>query len=421
MRENLKNWLVRVLRWSQRYTKTDMLYLASGGFWYVVGQAVASLSALALAVAFANLVSPEVYGTYKYILSLAGIFAIASLPGINTAIARAVARGNESVIHAATRSRILHACAGSVIALAGGAYYLLNGNVELSLALLIIAATLPFFDTLTSYLFYFAGKRRFDLKTKYYAATQITSVLILIGTLFVTDNLILILLAYFVPLALMRAVQYARVTREIPRTPTNESTEVVRYGKHLTVMQILGMVAGEIDKVLIWKFLGPAQVAVYMFALAIPEQFKGPLKGVGELAFPKFAAQTPEQIRANLPALWRKLTLYGLGLLGISLIYIAAAPYIFNLLFPQYSTSIFYSQLFALAMITNVASIPIAIFSAQQKTSLQYALSNIQPVIAIGLFVFLIPQYGIMGAIVALLISKFITAASYLVSLYFVR
>jgi O-antigen/teichoic acid export membrane protein len=421
MLENIKDWIIRALRWSQKYTKTDMLYLASGGFWYAVGQAVASLSALALAVAFANLVSPEVYGTYKYILSLAGIFAVASLPGMNTAIARSVARGNESVIHAATRSRILYSCAGSIVALAGSAYYLFNGNVVLSLALLIIATTLPFFDTLTSYLSYFVGKRRFDLSAKYYVTAQIPSALIIIGTIFFTDNIIVILLAYFVPLALLRAAQYARVTRSIPLIPTKDDADTTRYGKHLTAMEILGMVAGGIDKVLIWKFLGPAQVAVYTFALAIPEQFKGPLKGVGELAFPKFAAQTPGQIRANLPALWRKLAFYGFGLFGISLAYVAAAPYIFALLFPQYSASVPYSQMFALAMITNVASIPIAVLSAQKKTSLQYTLSNIQPVIAIGLFVFLIPLYGIMGAIVALLVSKFITAALYLGSLYFVR
>ncbi len=421
MLENLKDWPVRALRWSQKYTKTDMLYLASGGFWYVVGQAAASLSTLALAVAFANFVTPEIYGTYKYILSLAGIFAVASLPGMNTAIARAVARGNESVIYAATRSRILHACVGSFVALTGSAYYLLKGNTELSLALLVIAATLPFFDTLTSYLSYFVGKRRFDLKAKYYVTTQIPSALILVGTIFFTDNIIVMLLAYFVPLALLRAAQYARVTRSIPRMPTKDDADTTRYGKHLTAMEILGMVAGGIDKVLIWKFLGPAQVAVYTFALAIPEQFKGPLKGIGEISFPKFAAQTPEQIRANLSALWRKLAFYGIGLFGISVVYIAFAPYIFALLFPQYMASIPYSQLFALTLITNVASIPIAVLSAQQKTALQYTLSNTQHVIAIGLFALLIPTYGIVGAIVALLISKYIIAASYLVSLYYVR
>jgi O-antigen/teichoic acid export membrane protein len=421
MLENLTGWPVRALRWSEKYTRTDMLYLASGSFWYVTGQVVASLCALALAVAFANLVSPEVYGVYKYALSLAGIFAIASLPGMNTAIARAVARGNESVIHAATRSRVLHACIGSTIPLAGSGYYFLRGNIELSLALLIIAATLPFFDTFTSHLFYFAGKRRFDLRTKYHAATQIPSALILIGTLLVTQNIVAILLAYFVPLTIMRATQYARITRSISTNNMDEDAEVIRYGKHLTAMQLLGMVAGELDKILIWKFLGPAQVAIYTFALAIPEQFKGPLKGVGELAFPKFAAQTPEQIRENRPALCRKLGLYGLGLLAASLLYILAAPYIFAFLFPQYSASILYSQLFALGIVTNIASIPLAILSAQQKTSLQYALSNVQPVIAIGLFALLIPPYGLVGAIVASLISKYITAAAYLGSLYYFR
>ena len=421
MPKKLKGSVVRALRWSQEYTKTDMLYLASGGFWYTVGQAVASFSTLALAIAFANLVSPEIYGTYKYILSLAGIFAVASLPGMNTAIARTVARGNESVIHFITRSRVRYAYVGSLIAIAGSAYYLYNSNNELSLALLIIALTLPFFDTFTGHLFYFVGKQRFDLRTKYNAVTQSMSVLVLIGTLFFTDNLIVILFAYFVPLSLMRAVQYARVTRRIPHAHTPENGKAVRYGKHLTAMQILGMIGGEMDKILLWKFLGPAQVAMYTFALAIPEQFKGPLKGIGELAFPKFSAQTPKQIRENLPALWRKLALYGLGLFFLSLIYIALAPYIFELVFPQYSASIPYSQLFALSLITNVASIPITILAAQQKTSLQYTLSTIQPLVAICLFILLIPAYGILGAIIAQLVSKSITAVSYIGALYFVR
>lgn len=421
MRENLRHWPLRALRWSQTYTKTDMLYLASGSYWLVVGQAIASLSALMLAIAFANLVSPEVYGTYKYILSLAGIFSIASLPGMGTAVMRMAARGNESVVHAATRARVTYACAGSLVALGGSAYYLSNGNVELALGLLIIATSLPLFDTLTLHLSYFVGKQRFDTRTKYQGTTQLASALILVATLLLTNNVVVILLSYFAPLALMRAVQYWRIARDIPRASTAEDADVVRYGKHLTVMQLLGMVAGELDKVLIWKFLGPAQVAIYTFALAIPEQVKGPLKGVGELAFPKFAAQTPEQIRSNLPALWRKLALYGLSLLGMTILYILAAPYIFNYVFPQYSASILYSQLFSLALITNIASIPIAILAAQQKTTEQYLLSNIQPIIAIGLFVLLIPPYGIMGAIIASLVSKFITAIAYLGSLYFIR
>ncbi len=422
MLQELKSWFVRVLIWSQAYTKTDMVYFASGGFWLFLGQVVSSFSAFILAIAFANFTSPETYGTYKYILSLAGLFSIFSLPGMNTALARAVANGHASSIHAVTRSRIFHACIGCAFALAGSAYYFFNENSQLSLALFMIAVTLPFFDTFTTYLFYFVGKKRFDLRTTYNAVTQMVSTLALLATIACTDNLLLILAAYFIPLIFMRAAIYLRIARNMPRTETaHEDAHVIRYGKHLTVMQILGMIGAEMDKILIWKFLGPSQVAIYTLALAIPEQLKGPLKGVGELAFPKFAAQTPEDIRANMPALWRKLALYAFVLLGISIAYILTVPYIFQIFFPQYMASVPYSQLFALSIVGYTASIPIALLAAQKKTLIQYIASIVQPIVAIGLLAALIPLYGIWGAIIALVISRFFTAAIYLITLFRLR
>lgn len=404
------NILTRFLRWTEKYTKTDMVYLASGGFWLTLGQTMSSVSAFALAIAFANLVPPETYGTYKYLLSVAGIFAIFSLPGMGTALTRAVAKGKEGVIHATTRSRVLHSLVGSVIALGGSGYYFLNGNIELSLAFLIIATTLPFVDAFTGYVVYFIGKRRFDLQTKYHFIAQLATIPPLIATIYFTNNLALILLAYFLPLIAIRAIFYWHVARTIPvQATTEEEKEVCAYGKHLTAMQILGTVAMQIDKILIWKFFGPVQVAMYTFALAIPEQTKGPLKGVGELAFPKFAAQTIEQIQGNMPSLWRKIGLYALTLLGISLMYILAAPFIFQIFFPQYMESVLYSQIFALSIITNVGSIPMAILSSQKRTSAQYIIATSQPVIAVALLVFLVPLYGIMGAIIALIVSKYVT------------
>lgn len=396
-----------------------MLYLAHGGFWLTLGQGVSSLSTLALAVAFANLVPPETYGTYKYLLSIAGVFAIFTLPGMNTALARAVAQGHEGLIHSVTRSRVMHSFLGSIVALLGSGYYFLNANLELSLALLIIAATLPVFDTANGYLSYLLGKRRFDLQTTYHLLTQVISIGMLVFTIFFTHNIVLILLAYFVPLTLIRGFLYFRIARTISKDEAEEVIQETRtYGKHLTAMQILGVISGNIDKILLWKFFGPAQLAVYAFAIAIPEQIKGPLKGIGELAFPKFAAQTPEQIRSALPALFRKLGLYALGLLGISVIYILAAPYIFALLFPQYMESILYSQVFALSLVTGASSIALAILSAQKKTTVQYVITTVQPLITVTLLLFLVPLYGVMGAIVALVVSRFIAASIFLGSLF---
>ena len=83
----------RGLLWSEKYIKTDMVYLARSGFWLLFGQGTTLLSVLALSIVFANFLPKETYGTYKYILSLTGIFSIFTLPGMTTALIRATARG----------------------------------------------------------------------------------------------------------------------------------------------------------------------------------------------------------------------------------------------------------------------------------------------------------------------------------------
>lgn len=398
--ERAKNLLVSLLRWSEKYTKTDMLYLAKGGFWMAMGQAVSYASLLALALAFANFIPQEVYGQYKYVLSIAGIFAIFTLPGMSTAIARAVARGEETTVRAATRARVLWSFGGVMFALLLACYYhFIGGNALLATAFLIVAATLPFLDTFTLFDSYLLGKRRFKTQTAYYALTQAVCAPILIGALYFTDSLLLILTAYFAPLILTRFAIHHVVLRNTPSTPFDSTTLV--YGKHLTAMNILGVVSGNIDKILLWHFLGPIQLAVYTFALAVPEQVKGPIKAVAELAFPKFAAQTPEQVRDNLPALKRKMFLYALVLIAASLLYLPVAPFIYQIFFPQYVESILYSQVYMLAAFALVGSIPLSILEAHKKIREQYLFTTVQPIMQTIFYVALIPFFGVMGAIIA--------------------
>ena len=73
MIKKIKEKIYNLLRWSEKYTKTDMVYLAHGGFWLSFGQIISSLSSFLLAIAFANLLPKETYGNYKYILSIASI------------------------------------------------------------------------------------------------------------------------------------------------------------------------------------------------------------------------------------------------------------------------------------------------------------------------------------------------------------
>ncbi len=66
--QTLRAKICNFLRWSEKYIKTDMIYLVKGGFWLTLGQIISSVSSLLLVIAFANLLPKETYGIYKYFL-----------------------------------------------------------------------------------------------------------------------------------------------------------------------------------------------------------------------------------------------------------------------------------------------------------------------------------------------------------------
>src|SRR3989338_6310130 len=83
--QNMRNKAYQLLRRSEDFFKTDMVYLAKGGFWFTLAQTVVSLSSFFLAVAFAQFVTKEAYGQYKYILSIVGLLGAFTLSGLPSA------------------------------------------------------------------------------------------------------------------------------------------------------------------------------------------------------------------------------------------------------------------------------------------------------------------------------------------------
>src|SRR3989338_3757032 len=96
--QRLRNSIYQILRRSEGILKTDMVYLVKGNSWLILSQVVSILASLAVDVAFANLITPEEYGNYKYVFSLAGIISAFTLSGLTVAVLRATARGHEGTL-----------------------------------------------------------------------------------------------------------------------------------------------------------------------------------------------------------------------------------------------------------------------------------------------------------------------------------
>jgi hypothetical protein len=121
-------------------------------------------------------------------------------------------------------------------------------------------------------------------------------------------------------------------------------------------------------------------------------------KTLGTIALPKFAQNDFAQTKQQLPGKVAKLFCI---LLPISLLYILAAPFIFEQLFPQYLDSVIYSQALALLL----ALVPFNFFSAfllsRARKRDMYIIKisfGLTSVLALLAFV---PLWGLWGAVLA--------------------
>jgi len=400
----IKQKIYHFLRQSEKYTKTDMVYLVKGGSWLTLGQMVSAICSFLLALAFANFLPKETYGIYKYVLSMASLLAISTLPGIDTAIIQAISRGYEGSLIKGLKTKICWGILGGLASLGLAGYYYFNGNTTLTISFLVIAAFLPLMDSFNIYRAVLSGRKLFNIQVKYSILIRFFSVAALIIALFLTKNLFLILFIYFLSYALFRFI-FLIITLKKFSLNTKEDPRTISYGKHLTIMRIINTLANYLDKILIFHYLGAAQLAIYSFAIIPPEQLKSFLKNIRTLALPKLSVRPKAEIKATI---FSKMFKFALFITVGTVIYIFLTPTFYRVLFPQYTESIFYSQIFSISLITVVVALPNVALQAKIAKKQLYQLNICTSFIRIGLLFLFIHLYGLLGIILARVIGRFI-------------
>lgn len=404
MIKKIKDKARKTLRWSEKYTNTDMVYLAKGGSWLVSGQFISSLSAFLLSIVFANFLSKETFGTYQYVLSIAGILAIPTLSGINTSLIRSIAQGKDGSFFDALKTKIKFGLIGGVASLILAGYYYLNGNIDLTISFLIISVFLPFTDSLSLYGSIINGKKLFHLSTIYGSILNICRLIFLTLIIILTKNVFLIIFSFYFINTLLR---FIFLKKTIKKAGLNDIKDpgAISYGKHLSFMNILSSISGELDKILLWKFLGAAPLAIYSFSMSPVVRIQGLFKSFESLAFPKIANQKIEVLKRTLP---QKVFRLFLLTIAPTIIYIILAPWIYQTFFPQYLDSVIYSQVFAIIILFTPQKIIGAALTAHAQKKALYVISLVNPIVRIVSLSILLPIYGIMGAIISVMIPYFV-------------
>lgn len=398
----IKDYTSKILQLGEKHLKTDTTYLAKGGFWLTfTGILSAGISFLTV-LAFANLLSPEDYGLYQYVLSTIGVLMVFNLDGINTAITRTVAQGHDNILKSALKIKIKWGLISSLASLGVGIFYLAKENQILGWSFILASLMIPFWENLGIYVNYLQGKKNFKSLSTYDLIIQLLVSVAMIISLLTTNNPLIILLAYMGFWTIGRLYFFLRTLKKFP--PTGDyDPETIIYGKHLTLMTVFNTISSSIDKILLWHLLGPAQLAFYTFAIAIPLKVNGFTKIINRLAFPKLANKTLPEIKETLLP---KIMLLVAPVTLASMIYIISAPFIFQTFFPQYIKSVPYTQLASLLIILQPFTLISSALTASAKKKELYFFNFLSPLIKTILLVILITQFQILGAILALVGSR---------------
>jgi O-antigen/teichoic acid export membrane protein len=402
MLNSIKQRSVQLLRWTEKWTKTDMVYIAHGGFWLGLGQFLSSLAGLITAYFFANYFPKETYGIYAYCVSWIGLFSLFALQGMNGALIQAIAKGKTGLLIPVFKERIKWALLGALVAFGFAVYYFLKSEPMLGTAFAMIGLFIPIFDPLNTYAAAVNGQKDYRTLGIYNSITRIGPMIPIVLIILFTDHLILILFTYLSAHTFFRAWLFWRTYRRL-NAPKESSPETLRFGKHLSILNAISLAASEIDKVLVFQFLGPVQLAIYSFAVTPIAQLKRPTSILSTLTLPKMSGRKLEELQKHIG--W-KILVYSLTTISMIAIYIALAPLAFKLLFPQYLESVRYSQFLALSLLALPTTLITSAMISQSAQKSLYKTKLTLPILKISLLLILLPRFQIWGVIAATVLAE---------------
>ncbi len=406
------------LRWSEHYAKTDMVEFTRNNSWLFTGRIVAVLSGMVLTVAFANLLSPTAFGTYKYILAIAGfIGGFSILGGLGASTLRIVAQGYSSIIPRVFWISVLGNVPAALVAVGVAGYYFYMGNTVLGFGMAFAALSVLFSTSFGFFKTLLTGTSDFRGLALYGIPGSIFAPALIIATLFLTQNLILILASYFLGTFVFGLAMYLLAVK---RTRANSSAQpsdsqvrdTIKLGFHLTLAGMVIPFVTQMDQLLLWHFVGPVELAIFAFAIAPVREIKAMLENFAPMMSVRFANRTSEELRASIPLRAKQIFLVSLI---FAVLYVVAAPFIFKIFFPQYVAAVYWSQLLALTLLVQpTKNVLESAINAQGRKKPYYFTTILTQAVKLTSSVLLIPFFGLPGAIAAMIITDLATALIYI-------
>jgi O-antigen/teichoic acid export membrane protein len=323
---------------------------------------------------------------------------------MDSTVTQGAARGNDGTVTVGLATKMKWGLLGSVAAVAVAIYYFYGKDYSVAWSMLFAAAFIPLMEPFGVFNAVLFGKKDFRLSSLFGIAGQLFSGLALAASLFLTNNTIIIFIVYAASWTISRYISL-RIT--LKTYPTNEKVEphAVSYALHASLIGAFNTIISSIDTILVYHFLGPAQLAAYAFATAPVSQTRTILNTPTILAIPKLADQTAAQIRRTMKQKTPHLLLIGaLAMLG----YCALAVPFYKVFLPRYTDAVPFSLFFSVTILLQVITAYVHAALDARATLIPKRLLylwNIPSITIAACAILLIQRYGLWGAMMGQVLS----------------
>ncbi len=397
MRGIVKNSLARL----QRYAQTDVTYLIKGGFWLGVGHIAQIFGGVVVTIVLANTIEKNDLGLYQFVLATASILGAFTLTGLATSITTAVAKGDEGALRSGVRAKLKWNTFIVVASAIVAGYYFWQNDSILGISFLIVGALTPFIESFHLYQQYLIGKQEFQYNAYLSVIRKAIPALSIISTvLFFTQEPLQLVFVYFFSNTISMILLYKMTVWRYQPPLSENFSDTIRFSKHLSVMNLAGRIANNIDKILIFHHLGAVAVATYTIAQLPTKATGNSFSLLRSLALPKLAKRDLATLQETLP---RKVRFLFLLAALLTVAYIFLAPFVFSIFFPDYLDAIIISQALALSLLFTPRMTYLHALTAHEKTNSLYIMQVALPALKLLLLYVLLPIYDIWGAVYAVL------------------
>lgn len=373
-----------------------------------MSQVILSIGAFGVVVVLSRFLGKEAFGEIRYIVAILAILSLFSLPGANSIILQSTASMGKRRLLEIVKTQFMWSLIASFGALCFSLFYFLRDNNSLGYGFLIGGIFAPLVNQYQTPGHIFAGLRNFKNKTLVDGAIIFGIISGAILGIFLTHSVPGVLFFYFLTQSIVTSIFLVYAFKYIPKENTDNGTLSldIMHSKQLTIFHATFTLLPALEKVFIFLLLGSSSLAIFTIAVLPIDHMRSVFRSFLQFSvLPHFGSGDRYNISIKKWVITASILTFG----GV-IVLLVFIKFILPIFFPQYLGTIPLSLVLLLALIPIPIQILALSLIASRKIKDLLLYSGSLTMVSIATFLAFMPTFGLMGAMVAKVVTEFLTA-----------